>query len=257
VLCVCRDKTRGEKAVSDMRAAVPKATFELLLADVSSLAEVRTLADKVNGRNAALDILVNNAGIMMLPRREETADGFEKQIGTNHLGHFALTGRLLPSLRKSKSPRVTNVSSLMAWTGGFKGDGGLDFTVPEAKYNPTRCYGNSKLANLLFTNELGRRFPDLTVTAAHPGGTNTNLQQHAFNGAFWKLVLQQPAAGATPSLKAATEPGLKSGAYFGPWMGGSCGSPSNFNAIMPPQANDAELCKCFWAASVEATGVQY
>uniref|UniRef100_A0A7S1MJX3 Uncharacterized protein n=1 Tax=Neobodo designis TaxID=312471 RepID=A0A7S1MJX3_NEODS len=160
-------------------------------------------------------------------------------------------------MKKSDAPRVVNVSSLMAWTGNLKAAGALDFTVPAARYHPRTCYGNSKLANLVFTNELGRRYPELTVTAAHPGGSNTNLQQHAFNHPVVRAMLQAPEVGAMPSLKSATMPGLKSGAYFGPWVFGSCGTPSNLSAIMPPQAHDADLGRRFWAASVEATGVQY
>jgi NAD(P)-dependent dehydrogenase (short-subunit alcohol dehydrogenase family) len=255
VIALCRDPTRGKEMLERLRKDAPQGDFELLLADLSSLADVKRAAATINARNKAVDILVNNAGVMMNPKRESTKDGFEMQIGTNHLGHFALTGELLPSLKRSVNPRVVNVSSSLAFAGTFKG-GPIDFVVPEAIYNPSKAYGNSKLANLMFTNELAKRHPQITAVAAHPGYSATNLQKHAFGGPLYQLVMQDATVGALPSLRAATAPGLKSGAYYGPWLV-SRGAPSQFYAYMPPQARNADLCRSLWDASVEATGVKY
>lgn len=259
VFCLCRDPKRGHDAVDALGKDVPHGRFELVLTDLASLASVKNAAGEVVCKldGEPLHTLVNNAGVMMMPKRQETADGFEMQMGTNHLGHFALTGALLPSLQKAEQPRVVNVSSLMAWTGNFKSDAAFDFTVPESTYSPLRCYGNSKLANLIFTREMARRYPKITVVAAHPGGSQTNLQQHAFNDPITKMLLQRADVGALPSLKAATVPGLPSASYFGPWLFGMMGAPSQFNAVMPPQAGNAEIGSRFWMASVQATGVKF
>lgn len=256
VFLVCRDAGRGTEAVTRMRSEAPPGSFELLVGDISSQAEVKRLATDFNARGVALDILVNNAGIMMLPKRELSADGFEMQMATNHLGHFALTGRLLPSLLRSSSPRVVNVSSGLAWSGDLKkNNAAADFVGTDATYSPAKAYGNSKLANLVFTRMLAAKYPKLTVVASHPGGAATNLQKHAFNSPVLRMMMQSAATGALPSLRAATEPGLPSCSYYGPWIASSYGVPSNFYSWYPAQAKDLQLGAELWSASIAATGL--
>jgi NAD(P)-dependent dehydrogenase (short-subunit alcohol dehydrogenase family) len=254
VIALCRDEGRGKAAVEEWRRAVPGGKFELLLCDLADLASVARVARQINQRNQPVDILVNNAGLMMPPTREETVDKFELQMGTNHLGHFALTGGLLQSLLKSDAPRVVNVASLAAWSGSLKE---VDFEVPASKYSPIACYGNSKLANLCFTTELGRRYPKITSVAAHPGGSATNLQRYRFGHKLLRMMFQSAEDGALPTLRSATDPDLKTGAYNGPWLAGARGAPSNYSAVMPPQARNADICRRLWEASVAATSVQY
>lgn len=254
VILACRDATRGAEALAAARTACPEGQFELESLDLSSLASVRAFSDRVLARGLTLDLLVNNAGVMMLPRRELSADGFEMQTAANVLGHFALTGLLLPALLRAPKPRVVSVSSLMAWTGGLPKDAAapIDFVQTPETYNAKKTYGDTKLENLIFMNELAKRYPAITSVAAHPGGTSTNLQRHAYGNIKW--MLQSAAMGALPSLRAATDPAVKSGAYFGPVLSGM-GPP--VHAYQPPQAYQPDVGSRFWAAASAATRVAY
>ena len=281
VVLACRDASRGAGALEQVRAmAAPGAEATLGTLDLADLASVRRFAagllDEVGP--GGLQLLVNNAGVMALPHRR-TADGFEMQLGTNHLGHFALTGLLLPALLPSAPggaelgggapdpARVVTVSSFMHRTGRLRHHD----LMHEKRYGKWSAYGQSKLANLLFTAELQRRadlagLPLLSV-AAHPGYASTNLQaagpRMAGNrlgerfGALGNRLFAQPAeAGAWPTLRAATDPDAGPGDFYGPGaLGGTRGAPvrsSRSRAALNP-ADAAWL----WDRSAELTGVGF
>ncbi|TDD81589.1 oxidoreductase, partial [Actinomadura rubrisoli] len=219
VVLACRSAERGQAAFDRMKTAAPAADLTLGALDLADLASVRAFAAR-HGEDP-LAILVNNAGVMALPRRT-TADGFEMQFGTNHLGHFALTGLLLPALRAAPSARVVTVTSGAAWAGRLR----FDDLQGERRYRKWAAYGQAKLANLLFTKELARRAPDLASVAAHPGYAATNLQVAGprmqgsalleRGAALTNLVAQPAASGALPSLYAATSPHVQNGACYAP-----------------------------------------
>jgi NAD(P)-dependent dehydrogenase (short-subunit alcohol dehydrogenase family) len=218
-ILACRSMDKAEAALSLIKAEIPDAPAEIMSLDLTSLASVHQFAEAFKAKYDRLNVLVNNAGIMMVPYAT-TEDGFESQFGTNHLGHFALTGLLLDLLLKTPSSRVVNVSS-----GGHR-FGNMDFDNlmfdGGQGYSGTRAYGRSKLANLLFTYELQRRFEangaDAMAVAAHPGGTNTNLQDEV--GSRWyvkpfvplmRLMMQSAAMGALPTIRAAVDPNAQGG----------------------------------------------
>ena len=190
--------------------------------DLASLASVRECAAELAERHPAVDILMNNAGVMAVPKGT-TADGFERQIGTNHLGHFALTGLLLPTLLAAAAPRVVTVSSNAHKMGRMQLD---DLSFERTRYSRWRAYGQSKLANLLFAYELQRRLTaagsSVSSLAAHPGYSSTNLQyrSESWHGKIVELVTpiigQSPQQGALPTLYAATSPNAEPGGYYGP-----------------------------------------
>jgi NAD(P)-dependent dehydrogenase (short-subunit alcohol dehydrogenase family) len=256
VLLACRDAARGEDALARLRSAVPTAAAELVPLDLASLDSVRATAADVAGRVDRLDVLVCNAGVMALPRRT-TADGFEMQLGTNHLGHFALTGLLLPLLRKATAARVVVVASDAARIGRIR----FDDLMGERHYFRWTAYGQSKLANLLFARELGHRAADLTVAAAHPGYAATNLQTApGIPGRIMalgnRILAQSDAEGALPQLYAATMPDVVTGDYYGPnRLFGMRGAPHKVSP--PPQAKDDHVAARLWTVSEELTGVRY
>jgi NAD(P)-dependent dehydrogenase (short-subunit alcohol dehydrogenase family) len=253
VVVACRDPQRGQEALDRLRAAVPAADFRLEALDLASLASVRAFATRFLERGVALDLLVNNAGIMANPTRDLTADGFEAQFGTNHLGHFALTGLLLPALRKSAAARVVTISSGAAYFGRIK----LDDLQSERRYIPFVTYAQSKLANLLFMLELGRRAPWLTSVAAHPGATYTNLQKHGGAGMrlSMKLIAQTADRGALPSLYAAAGE-VQSGEFYGPrHLFNMQGPPVEVR--LPKRARDTAMAAALWQRSEQLTGVRF
>lgn len=248
IIVACRDSGRGDAALKQLQNEAPGASFRLELLDLSDLLSVRLFAKRYLATDEQLDILVNNAGIMALPQRELTVDGFERQFGINHLGHFALTGLLLPALRRSKTPRVVVVSSLAAAISKIE----LDNLQSERFYKPMRAYGQSKVANLAFMVELGRRVPWLTSVASHPGWTVTNLQKHKFER-ITKLIGQQGDRGALPSLRAAVDE-TRTGTFFGPksWFH-LRGNPVEVR--LPCSAKNDALNRALWEESVRLTGV--
>lgn len=263
VVLACRSAGRGRAAYDRMKAAAPDADLVLGSLDLADLSSVRTFADRHGG--APLDLLVNNAGVMALPRRS-TADGFETQFGTNHLGHFALTGLLLDALRSAASAggpvRVVTLTSGFAWTGRLR----FDDLQGERRYRKWSAYSQAKLANLVFAKELDRRVPELTSVAAHPGYAATNLQQtgpkmqgSSFTeraiGLSNALMAQSAAAGALPSLYAATSPDVEGGACYGPRLLQYRGTPVKVAA--PPQADRPGLGKRLWDVSETLTGIAY
>lgn len=267
VVLACRNAAKAAEAEAALRRETPKASVESMTLDTSRLASVRAFAEKYRATHARLDVLCNNAGVMALPP-SLTEDGFDIQLATNHLGHFALTGLLLDLLKSSGPARVVNVSS------GFHRAGGDRFEAMMAgkRFNPWIVYGQTKLANVLFSNELDRRARakglELRALTCHPGYAATNLQ--ATTGAAGatvgygvgaaeflnRLVAQPAAAGAWPTLMAATSPDAQGGDYIGP--GGiteTSGPPVRAKASRA--GRDPELARRLWDISVRATGVDY
>ena len=259
VLMACRDTGRGEAALARVRSEVPGAAVELVQLDLASLAGVRSAAEDVAGRTSALDLLVDNAGVMAVPR-SVTVDGFETQLATNHLGHFALTGLVLPLLLQAPSPRVVVVSSGAHRAGRIA----FDDLQSERSYSRWGAYGQSKLANLLFARELQRRAgaTPLLVAAAHPGWAATHLQQgqgsfvlEAFMRVGNAVLAQSDAQGALPSLYAATMPDVRPGDYWGPALAELRGSPKRVGRSAAAQ--DDAAARRLWEVSESLTGVTY
>ena len=266
VVMACRDQSRGADAVDRLRGSVPDAEVELGRLDLADLASVREFASDFSSRHATLDILVNNAGVMAIPRRE-TVDGFEMQFGTNHLGHFALTGLLLDRLMAAPGARVVTVTSMAARVGRIR----FDDLQGSRRYGKWSAYGQAKLANQLFTVELHRRVSDrdidLVSVAAHPGYAATNLQMVApqmigsalmeeLNRLANSAFAQSAAAGALPSLYAATAPGVGGGQFFGPdRLFGARGNPKAVPFLRA--ARDPATARRLWEVSEELTGVSF
>ncbi|MGA7688091.1 MAG: oxidoreductase [Jiangellales bacterium] len=264
VLVAGRDGGRTDAAVARASgAAAEGGSAEPLALDLASLASVSAAVDEVGTRVDALDILVNNAGVMA-PPFGTTEDGFETQIGTNHLGHFALTAGLMPLLLAADSPRVVNVSSAAHKMGSLQPD---DLHYENRSYSAWPAYGASKLANLLFTSELQRRADDmdvaLVVAAAHPGYASTNLQyagpalaQNVLGRTLMKgvnAVMSQSAAdGALPQIYAATMPDVAGNEYFGPdGFQETRGGPTRVGRSAA--AGDNALARRLWDVSAEQT----
>jgi NAD(P)-dependent dehydrogenase (short-subunit alcohol dehydrogenase family) len=264
VTLAVRDVDRGSAAANQIRAASPEAPVEVARLDLADLASVREFAAAWTAAHPdGLDVLVNNAGVMAIPRRQ-TADGFEMQFGTNHLGHFALTGLLVGSLRPAG--RVVTVSS------GAHRFGRMDFDdLQSQSYQKWRVYGQSKLANILFALELHRRAEaagaDLRSIAVHPGYAATNLQSVGpqmsgsrvgtlMTGLANRVLAQSAEAGAWPTLMAATDPSVPSGAYIGPT--GFMGQRGTPGFETPSEAaRDVDSARRLWDMSTELTGVTY
>lgn len=256
VILACRNKMKGRASVAQIVQDYPGAKVELMQLDLSDLTSVRRFAEQVISHYSRLNILINNAGIMATPFGK-TADGFELQFGTNHLGHFALTGLLFRLIACTRMPRVVTLSS-----GGHR-FGAIDFDNLNAEkgYDRGKAYAQSKLANLLFTYELQRRFQEArmnaSAVAAHPGWTATNLAVH------WRMVRiltpllgQKPAMGALPALYAATALGVQGGEYYGPggWQE-LRGYPARVQSS--GRSHDMAVAARLWKVSEELTGVRY
>lgn len=268
VVLACRGREKTEAAIQALKAEVPNARVEFMMLDLADLDSVTSFARAFQVRYPKLDILHNNAGVMALPKMR-TQQGFEMQIGTNHLGHFALTGQLLEPLLATPGARVVSTASMAhTWTRGIDID---DLNWERKPYKKWDAYGKSKLANLLFAYELQRRLErsgaDLISVVAHPGYAATNLQgagakieKSVLGGLVMKLgnaVLGQPAAmGALPQLYAATMPDVRGGEYYGPdRMGGSRGHPTK--ARSNAASRDEGVAAQLWALSEKLTGVPY
>jgi NAD(P)-dependent dehydrogenase (short-subunit alcohol dehydrogenase family) len=262
VTLACRDVEKATRSADLIRALTPGSDVAVAQLDLASLASVEVFADAWSGR---LDLLVNNAGVMAPPTWRATKDDFEVQFGTNHLGHFALTGRLLANLRSAVQPRVVTVSSLAHRSG----DASVLFGNPKHGYQARHAYANSKLANMLFGLELQRRADQhgarLSSTMAHPGVAATNLflspdgmganpVTRGLGAIFGRLVLQSAAAGANPTLYAAAV--AAPGSYSGPQWPGELRGPAG-PAQISVIGRDAELAAQLWDLSEELTGVTY
>jgi len=263
VVMACRRPEAGEEAATRIRSLVPQAAVEVEHLDLGDLSSVAAFAARARGRLTRVDCLVNNAGIMGVPRGL-TADGFERQLAVNHLGHFALTGRLLPLLLAAPRGRVVTVTSATYLLGR------IDFNdlQGERRYRRWRAYAQSKLANLLFTVELDRRAraaaAPLLSLAAHPGyaGTGLQLSPERRLGAplrrFWAWanahVAQDAAGGALPTLRAGTDPVAQGASLYGPSRVLSGGAVV---AKLSSRATDAEAARRLWEASEALTGVPF
>jgi NAD(P)-dependent dehydrogenase (short-subunit alcohol dehydrogenase family) len=262
VVIACRNTAKGEEAAAEIRGAVAGAEVELGELDLADLDSVRAFAARLSGERSRVDLLINNAGVMAPPRRL-TKQGFESQFGTNHLGHFALTGLLLEALLAAPSPRVVTLSSGAHRIGSMR----FDDLQWEHGYNNWRAYGQSKLSNLLFCFELQRRATaagtELRSVAAHPGYARTNLQ---FAGPRWheQLIMrvtnpilgQSAEMGALPTLYAATAPELPGGSFIGPdGFMEQRGHPHVVTAA--GKAYDQDAWRRLWQVSEELTGVRY
>jgi NAD(P)-dependent dehydrogenase (short-subunit alcohol dehydrogenase family) len=260
VVLACRSPERGASAVADIRETAPDAQLHLQELDLASLESVRNAAEALHAGFDGIDLLVNNAGVTYTDR-QLTAEGFELQFGTNHLGHFALTALLLDRLLAVRGSRVVTVSSLGHWL-PCRFD--LDDLRAEGSYNRIVAYSRSKLANLMFTYELHRRLvaagAGTVALAAHPGGSDTGILDHVAGSALlhrYLRPLSQPAAmGALPSLRAATDPVVSGGQFLGPnRLFESRGFPVVVRSSS--RSYDRALQARLWARSEEATSVDF
>jgi NAD(P)-dependent dehydrogenase (short-subunit alcohol dehydrogenase family) len=257
VVLAVRNLDKGKAAAANVTADTPAATVTVQQLDLSSLESVRSAADELRGDFERIDLLINNAGVMGTPK-STTRDGFELQFGTNHLGHFALTGLLLERILAAPDSRIVSVSSAahrLAPRIQF------DNLHSERGYSSVRAYAQSKLANLLFIYELQRRLADngtSIAVAAHPGGSRSELARHSSAAvrAFSALLLQSPAMGALSTLRAATDPQVRGGQYFGPsGFLEARGHPKLVQSSA--QSHDDDVQRRLWTVSEELTGVTY
>ena len=273
VVMAIRNRTKGDAAAEQIRATVPDAKLTLKALDLSSLASVEALGEELNAEGRPIDILINNAGIMQPPERETTDDGFELQFGGNHLGHFALTGHLLPLLRAASDARVTTLSSLAARMGGIK----FDDLQWEKRYNPTQAYSQSKSANLMFALELDRRSRQagwsLRSNAAHPGLAKTNLQLsgpsqgkdsptllerfYRVSRTLTPFAWQEVDDAILPALYGAASPDAQGGVFYGPRGILEVAGGGVKLAKIPDRARDDADTRRLWEASEQLTGVTY
>ncbi|HEY0604566.1 MAG TPA: SDR family oxidoreductase [Herpetosiphonaceae bacterium] len=270
VILAVRNLDKGRKAINDLLAANPAAKLSIEQLDLSSLQSIKDFAARLQAAGRPINLLINNAGIMATPTRQTTADGFELQFGTNHLGHFALTARLLPLLQQASSSRVVTMSSIMNRMGRIN----FDDLQSERSYSPYTAYSQSKLANLLFAMELNRRSLahgwGILSNAAHPGATHTNLQSTGPNlgrsstrpslglrlsyliPGFWQEIEQ----GCLPALFAATSPRAVGGAYYGPdGFAELTGLPKL--AGIPRRAKDEATARRLWESSEQLTQTHF
>uniref|UniRef100_A0A5Q5BEV4 Short-chain dehydrogenase/reductase SDR n=2 Tax=unclassified Mycobacterium TaxID=2642494 RepID=A0A5Q5BEV4_MYCSS len=258
VVLAVRDTEKGKRAADEITAAHPEAAVGVQSLDLGSLRSVRTAAEALKADFPRIDLLINNAGVMY-PPKQTTEDGFELTFGTNHLGHFALTGLLLENVLAAPNSRVVTVSSQ-----GHRIRAAIHFDDLqwERSYSRVGAYGQSKLSNLLFTYELQRRLDtrDAIAVAAHPGVSNTELMRHlhlppVFNPLVGVLT-QSPTMGALPTLRAATDPTVRGGQYFGPsGLGEIRGYPELVTSSA--QSRDVDLARRLWTVSEELTGVAF
>ena len=272
VVMAIRNRAKGEAAIEEIRATVPDAKLTIKALDLSSLASVAALGEQLNAEGRPIDILINNAGVMTPPERDTTADGFELQFGSNHLGHFALTAHLLPLLRAAQGARVVSLSSIAARQGRIH----FDDPQFEKSYAAMAAYGQSKLAVLMFARELDRRSRaagwGIVSNTAHPGLTLTNLQTSGWNMGrdktsvrttsfrltpkIFPFLVQQPQAGALPVLYAATSPDARGGAFYGPdGLAHLTGGPTEQKLYHP--AEDRDAATRIWAEAEKLARVSF
>ena len=263
-ILACRNMDKAQAALAKIQAEIPGAQAETMHLDLASLISIHEFAQAFTAKYDRLDVLLNNAGIMMVPYTR-TEDGFKSQVGTNHMGHFALTGQLIDILEKTPGSRVVNISS-----GGHR-MGIMDFNnlmyMKEKGYSRTGAYGRSKLSNLLFTYELERRLEadggNPIAVAAHPGLSETHLADHFFGGhltafshVFMKYIGQSAAMGALPGIRAAVDPQVRGGQYYGP--DGPSERKGHPVLVQSNRASHDEAdARNLWQVSEELTGVKY
>jgi NAD(P)-dependent dehydrogenase (short-subunit alcohol dehydrogenase family) len=261
VVMACRDPGRAAQAVQRLRAGMPAARLDTITLDLGSLASVRSGAAELRSRHPRVDVLINNAGVMWAPKGK-TADGFETHFGTNHLGHFALTGLVLDLLLPVSESRVVVLSSPAHRRANID----FDDLSSDRRYRRAAAYGQSKLANLLFARMLEAKLEQAhaatTAVAAHPGGARTELNRHMpiwFRGQSWGLArpITHPAEiGALSVVRAAVDPSIPGGSYVGPdgWQ-----EFTGYPVVLRPseRAGDRELQRRLWQESERLTGVSY
>ena len=256
VVIACRNPEKANAALERLESDAPGGSFQFLHLDLADLDSVRSFVEEFKAQHDQLDFLVNNAGVMV-PPYSKTKQGFEMQLGTNHLGHFALTGLLLGHLMTTPESRVVTVSSMAHKMGKIN----FQDLQREKRYLKWEAYGQSKVANLLFTYELQRRLSATAAAtialAAHPGWTNTNLQVNSWSArVFGPLVAMKPEGGAAPTLRAATDPSAAGGTYYG---------PAGFMEIKGPAkvvtsnrySHNEEVAMKLWKVSQKLTGVRF
>ena len=253
VVITSRSKVKGQEAVATIRREAGHSEVHFLTCDLANLASVRTMAQQYQSQFGPLDTLINNAGLIT-DKLQWTQDGFEMQIGVNHLGHFLLTSLLLPLLQNSPEARIINVSSKAHYNGRIRFDSFRGELGPE-KYNGMAAYAQSKLANILFTKELARRYPGITSHSLHPGVVGTSIAEKNDNKLLWRWgwklfspFMLTPAKGARTSVFLASHPkALESnGQYF-----------DKQRAVTPdPLAKDVTLAMKLWDKSAELTSVR-
>jgi NAD(P)-dependent dehydrogenase (short-subunit alcohol dehydrogenase family) len=274
VVMAIRNRAKGEKAIEDIRGTVPDAKLTIKALDLSSLASVAALGEQLNAEGRPIDILINNAGVMTPPERDTTADGFELQFGSNHLGHFALTGHVLPLLRAANGARVVSLSSLAA-----RQSGKIHFDDPqfEKSYKAMSAYGQSKLAVLMFALELDKRSRaagwGIVSNAAHPGLTKTNLQiagpshgrekpalmerLYKSSWRFAPFLWQEIDEGIMPAVYAAATPHAEGGAFYGPSGFYEAAGGGVAVAKVPANAKNDADSQQLWELSERLTAVKY
>ena len=267
VIMACRNLEKAGKAKNDILKQYPNAKLHVMKLDQASLASVKTFAEEFKSKFSKLDILLNNAGIMQPPKRE-TEDGFELQIGVNHLGQFALTGQLFDALKKSKNARVVAVSSIAHKTGKIN----FEDLMSEKKYSRNAAYSQSKFANVLFGYELARKLKEHNINniksvVSHPGYSNTSLQQNgpAIGGKSMlsriyavtdRLIAMSADKGSLSLLYACTMPDVESGDFIGP--GGiyqARGFPKRYKSVK--STYNEEDAKKLWEVSENLTGIKF
>ncbi len=263
IIMAVRNLSKGKEAAAKIKSENSNADLELMQLDLSDFNSIHTFSDEFHSKHNQLHVLINNAGLMNPPKREVTKQNFEIQFGTNHLGHFLLTGLLLDILKNTPGSRIVVQSSIVHKQENLKPDIHFDDLNWEKSFNSMQAYSQSKLANLLFAYELDRKLKahniKTIVTAAHPGWTQTNLQNTS--GFFVSTILnpllaQNVKMGTLPILRAATDENLKGSEFFGPTkMGELKGYPEQVKSS--DKSYNKELAKKLWTVSENLTGFTY
>ena len=256
VIVAVRNEAKGNAAVESIKVENPNTDIRVMLLDLSNLESIHKFAENFKKKFNKLDLLINNAGVMN-PPYTKTKDGFELQFGTNHLGHFALTGLLIDLIKKTLSSRIVNVSSTAHKIGKLNFD---DLNWETRPYKKMRSYGDSKLANLYFSKELQRRLDTessgVIVASAHPGASSTPLTRHSLFFRILSLIVQSSEMGALPTLYAAVGPDIQGNDYIGP--GGFQETRGYPKKVEPAEhAKDDDVAAKLWDVSEKMTGVSY
>jgi NAD(P)-dependent dehydrogenase (short-subunit alcohol dehydrogenase family) len=266
VIMAVRNLAKGKEAIAKIKREVPNAKVELMQLDLADFNSIRKFSEEFHEKKSQLNVLINNAGLMIPPTREVTKQNFEIQFGTNHLGHFLLTGLLLDILKKTPNSRICVQSSIVHKMASQKPEIHFDDLNWEKSYNKYYAYSQSKLANLLFAYELDRKLKTnnigVIVTAAHPGYTKTNLQDRAglfVTAIMNNLVAQKLEMGTLPILRAATEENLSGSEYFGPTKGFIMRDSRGYPELVKSsdKSYDKERARKLWEVSEKFTGFTY
>jgi NAD(P)-dependent dehydrogenase (short-subunit alcohol dehydrogenase family) len=256
VVIAVRNEVKGDAAVKEIQIENPNADVQMMLVDLADLESIHRFAENFKKGFQKLDLLINNAGIMN-PPYTKTKDGFEMQFGTNHLGHFALTGLLIDLIKNTPNSRIVNVSSTAHKIGNLNFD---DLNWETRRYNKFRSYGDSKLANLYFTKELqkrlGKQSSGVIVASAHPGASATELSRHSLFFRVLSLFVQNSNMGALPTLYAAVAPNVQGNDYYGPGGFQELGGyPKKVESTKRAKRDD--VAANLWDVSEEMTGISY